>query len=99
LEEFEADRKFFFEQGSGDNAVYEDFRTGIFSHGWVFNNVSQNGYDLEFIPTAATKVVNILEILQQSHPPLVANGFASLRSDFYNTPPPSGGIFLNMAPI
>jgi len=75
----------------GDTLFYEDFGTGFSANGWVSNNVSQNGYDWIYTTAAPGGQYsgNITAITSTTG----ANGFASLRSDFYNTPTPSGGFF------
>lgn len=82
-----------FNKAEGDTLFYEDFGTGFSTNGWVSNDISQNGFD--WIYTTAAPGGQYSSTVPAITSTTAANGFASLRSDFYNTPTPGGG-FINM---
>jgi hypothetical protein len=75
----------------GDTLWYEDFGNGFTTNGWVSTDISNNGLNWIYTTNAPGGQYSA------SIPALVsatsANGFASLPSDFYNTPTPTAGFF------
>lgn len=79
-----------FNKAPGDTLFYEDFANGFNTNGWTSNDGSFNGFDWIYTTNAPGGQYSI------STPALVSatssNGFASLPSDFYNTPTPPAGF-------
>jgi hypothetical protein len=82
-----------FNKAEGDTLFYEDFGTGFSTNGWVALDASSNGFD--WIYTTAAPGGQYSSTIPVISSTTAANGFASMRADFYNTPTPGGG-FLNM---
>lgn len=82
-----------FAKSAGDTLFYEDFGAGFSTNGWISKDSSNNGFDWIYTTAAPGGQYSIISTPIPST--TSANGFASLRSDFFNTPTPTGG-FINM---
>ena len=80
-------------KAAGDTLFYEDFSGGFTTNGWASVDTTQNGFD--WIYTTMAPGGQYSTTIPALGSVTAANGFASLPSDFYNTPTPAGG-FINM---
>lgn len=77
----------------GDTLWYEDFSGGFTTNGWSSIDSTQNGFDWIYTTAApGGQYSTTIPIINSS---TVSNGFASLPSDYYNTPTPVS--FVNMS--
>ncbi|MBR9830558.1 T9SS type A sorting domain-containing protein [bacterium] len=80
-------------KAQGDTLFYEDFGNGFSTNNWRTTDTSNKGFDWIYTTLAPGGQYSIIATPIAST--TSANGFASLRSDFYNTPTPTSG-FINM---
>lgn len=79
-----------FNKAPGDTLFYEDFANGFNTNGWTSNDGSFNGFDWIYTTNAPGGQYSTLATALVSA--TSSNGFASLPSDFYNTPTPPAGF-------
>lgn len=80
-------------KSAGDTLWYEDFANGFVPNGWISTDLTGNAFD--WIYTTVAPGGQYSSNVKAIHSTTSLNGFASLPSDYYNTPTPANG-FLSM---
>ena len=89
-------------KSAGDTLWYEDFGNGFVPNGWISTDLTGNSFDWIYTTAAPGGQYSstVPAITSTTH----LNGFASLPSDYYNTPTPANGFqkmdaYLTSGPI